>query len=94
MAVAEFVEHIRTDYEEFLRSHLLPYPATILLMYRLPVDTFLVKEAIMLVNYCPEGFERSLRVVGILLDLMSGGQSGDKHHQDGKSGERPAFMQQ
>ena len=71
MAVAELVEHVGAYNEKLLAGHFIPDAARVFVMDGVPVHSFFLEEAIVLVEYSPQGLEITPWVIGIFLYLMA-----------------------
>ena len=70
--VFELLEHVAAQVEELAGAHARRQLGTIHVAHRVPVDVFVLKEGVMLVDDGPQGVEVALGVVGKLLLLVAG----------------------
>ena len=70
--VTQFLEHVTTQLKQLLRGHVLGEFGAVALPHLIPVDIFLLEEAIMLVHNGPQGVKVAPRIIVPLRLIVTG----------------------
>ena len=69
MAIAQFAEHVGKHLKQLFAVDIIARAYLIYIIYRVPVYILIVEEAVVLVDYLPQGLKVALRGI-LVLDFV------------------------
>ena len=89
MSVAQLGQHVAQYLEEPVVAHIIRNQSAILAVDGIPVNPFVIKEAVLLVDYLPESFKVASR--GVVVGLFANAPRREEKHQQGDESEGTAY---